>query len=428
MLALIGSSNEIQAQNKILNSQESDPVKLEFMKGFPPEKDKQILKADGSFYTFPKMRYTFSNFREFFPTMPILRKNDVPVSKFKYKLDDKIDEVTFLPLGSDKPMTWKESVFNNYVDGILILHKGKIVYEKYYGALDDEKVHIMMSCTKSVVGTLAAVLSSEGKLDLDAQVISYIPELKGGGFDGATVQQLLDMTTSLVFDETYSNPKADIKAYSIASGIYPRPADYTGPIGYLEYLLTVKKNNYPHGERFSYKSINTDVVAWVISRATDKPIDELITEYFWSKLGMEQDANLQIDEKGTPFASGGLSAGLRDLGRFGEMIRNNGKWNGKQIVPKSEVEKIINGGNLESFNYAGYKTLPGWTYKNMWWVSNNEHQAFSARGIHGQAIYIDPVAEMVIIRLASNPIAANPANDHISLPAYEAVAKYLMEK
>lgn len=141
---------------------------------------------------------------------------------------------------------------------------------------------------------------------------------------------------------------------------------------------------------------------------------------------MEQDAYFEVDSVGTEFAGGGLNAGLRDLARFGEMMRRGGEWNGQQIIPRSVVEDIRKGGDRDAFAKAGYDLLPGWSYRDMWWVTHNEHGAYGARGVYGQAIYIDPKAEMVIARFASHPVAANAGNDPTSLPAYHALAKYLM--
>ena len=114
------------------------------------------------------------------------------------------------------------------------------------------------------------------------------------------------------------------------------------------------------------------------------------------------------------------------MARFGEMVRLGGRYNGKQIVPASVIDDIRSGGDREVFARAGYKTLPGWSYRSMWWVAHNRHGAFTARGIHGQAIYIDPAAEMVIARFASHPQSGNVNLDPTSLPAYEAIADHLM--
>jgi CubicO group peptidase (beta-lactamase class C family) len=140
---------------------------------------------------------------------------------------------------------------------------------------------------------------------------------------------------------------------------------------------------------------------------------------------MEQDGYFMVDSTGAEFSGGGLSLALRDLARFGEMMRLDGRWNERQVVPKAVVDDIRRGGDRTKFLAGGYQLLQGWSYRNMWWVSHNEHGAYTARGIHGQAVYIDPVAEMVIARFASHPAAANYNLDPTSLPAYHAVARHL---
>jgi hypothetical protein len=134
-----------------------------------------------------------------------------------------------------------------------------------------------------------------------------------------------------------------------------------------------------------------------------------------------------LDTRGTALAAGGLNTRLRDLARFGEMIRRGGRFNGRQVVPTAVIDDIRRGASREAFAYGGYTTLPGWSYHNQWWISHDDHGAFMARGIHGQAIYIDPKAEMVIARYASSPKASNLLLDPTSIPAYRAVAEYLMQ-
>jgi CubicO group peptidase (beta-lactamase class C family) len=215
--------------------------------------------------------------------------------------------------------------------------------------------------------------------------------------------------------------------YTKAASPLPKAKDYTGPDGYFEYLQTVKQNG-AHGEAFGYRTINTDALGWIISRVTGKDLTTLLSERIWSKMGAEQDAYLTVDAKGTPFAGGGLSAGLRDLGRIGLLMLNGGEINGKRLFPQRVVENIQAGGQKAAFAKAGYKTLDGSSYRSMWWNFHNKHGAFAARGVHGQTIYIDPTAEMVIVRFASFPVAKNAKIDPTSLPAYQAVAEYLIEK
>ena len=110
------------------------------------------------------------------------------------------------------------------------------------------------------------------------------------------------------------------------------------------------------------------------------------------------------------------------------MIRLQGRYNGQQIVPAAVIADIRKGGSPEAFAPAGYQALPGWSYRKQWWISHDDHGAFMARGIHGQAIYIDPKAEMVIARFASHPLAGNMHFDPTSLPAYRAIADQLLRK
>lgn len=196
-------------------------------------------------------------------------------------------------------------------------------------------------------------------------------------------------------------------------------------MGIIKPYKTVKKSGQ-HGEAFGYKTPNADLAGWLVARASGQSVNQLLSERIWSKLGMEQDSYYSVDELGVPFAGGGFNAGLRDMARFGELIRNHGRWHGKQVIPAQAVKEIAAGGSKVAFAKGDHPELTNWSYRDMWWHTGNAHGAFAARGVHGQTIYIDPKAEMVIVRFASHPIAANNANDPISLPAYAALADYLM--
>lgn len=398
----------------------------DWMKGFPPEKDKIISASDGSFFEFPAIRYSVNHMREFFPSraVPAAGEN---YYVFKENINNRIDDITFVPWNSENPMTWKESLEKNYTDGIIILHKGRIVYEKYPAGLSRNGTHAAMSVSKSFTGLLASILIAEGKLDPSRLVREYLPELSGSGFGDATVQQLLDMTSAVSYSEDYNNPKAEVWAYSAAGNPF-RPAGYKGPANYYEYLKTVKKMpDREHGTVFGYKTVNTEVMGWIISRVTGKCITELISERIWIPMGARHDGYYLVDPAGKASAGGGFSLNLRDMAAFGEMLRNGGRVGRNQIIPEAAVLQVSGGGSREAFAGSGeYPLLKGWSYHNMWWITNNSHGAYMARGVHGQAIYIDPAAEMVIVRFASNPLASNKYIDPLAIPAYEAVADYLM--
>lgn len=355
----------------------------------------------------------------------VVRRGDGPSSTLPRAERPDIDAVTFQPIGQTVTLTWAQSLAANYTDGILVLHRGQVVYERYFGALAADKPHIAFSVTKSFVATLAATLIAEGTLDEKRTVGSYLPELQQSGIGDATIRQLLDMTTGLDYTEDYTDPNSPVWALCRAGGFLPRPADYHGPESFVEYFKTVKKA-IPHGEKFAYKTVNTDTLGAVLMRVSGKSLSGLLQDRIFGRLGAEHDAFFTVDPTGAEFAGGGLNLTLRDLARFGEVMRLEGRWNGQQIVPRAVVDDIRTGGDRALFAGAGYTTLPGWSYRNMWWVSHNERGAFSARGIHGQAIYIDPAAEMVVARFASHPLAANVNLDPMSLPAYGALARHLM--
>ena len=276
-----------------------------------------------------------------------------------------------------------------------------------------------------MIGTLGAALVAEGLIDVNKEVKDYVPELAKSAFGSASVRQVLDMTTALDYSEDYSDPNAAVWAHAQAGNPLPKPADYKGPRTYYEFLQTVQPEG-EHGAAFAYKTVNTDVLGWVIARATGHNVAQVLSERIWSRMGAEQDAYFTVDSIGTPFAGGGLNTGLRDLARFGEMLRNDGRANGQQILPASVVEDIRRGADRAAFAKAGYSLLKGWSYRNMWWVTHNDHGAYMARGVHGQRIYIDPKAEMVIVRYASHPVASNSANDPVTLPAFEALGNFLL--
>jgi len=402
------------------------------MQGFPPPQDKLITQPDSNYFSFPKLRWSVCHLREFLPTEEIGRGLGSPagldyLSPHEFAdVRQEIDSLTFTPLNAQSNMTWEESLYANYTDGLLIIHRGRVVYERYFGCLNEHGKHAAMSMTKSVTGLLAAILVAEGQLDDSLQVVDIIPEIEGSAFANATVRQVMDMTTGVQYSENYSDPNADIWLYSAAASPLPKPADYSGPDGYWEYLQQVQPEGR-HGDAFHYKTINSDMLGWIISRVTDKSVTELTAERLWQPMGAEQSAYQTVDGRGVPFAGGGLTAGLRDLGRLGLLVLNRGELDGRQLFPAEVVDRIEQGGDRDRFG-NGFPTLPGASYTDQWWVFHNSHGAFAARGVHGQTVYLDPTADMVLVRFASYPRAQNGFIDPTSLPAYQAVAEYLMSR
>ncbi|MFN0182660.1 MAG: serine hydrolase domain-containing protein [Aquabacterium sp.] len=409
-----------------LDADASCPSRHGWMQGSPPPADKVVRFANGDSRRFPQLRWTFSHIRQLHTTLDI-PCGDGPVSSLPVALREDLDDIPLTPMGAGRPITLAQSFKANYTDGIVVLHRGRIVLERYFGALDAQRPHIAFSVTKSFIGTLGALLVAEGVLDESRRVRHWVPELAGSGFGDATLGQVMDMTTGLDFSEVYTDPSAGIAAYARAGGFSPRPEGYQGVDGLYAFLQTVGPAG-AHGEGFTYRSVNTDVLAWVVQRATGQSIPALLSQRLWAPLGAERDAHITCDSHGMPFAAGGLNTTLRDLARMGEMMRCDGTFNGRQLVPAAAVAAIRAGGSPAHFARAGYALLPGWSYRHQWWVSHNADGMFMARGIHGQAIVVNPAAEMVVARYASHPMAANANLDPTSLPAWAALAQHLMRQ
>lgn len=396
----------------------SDPVRMGWMEGAPPPPDKLLLASRADHMRFPMIRWSYSNMRQFVPTRRVAAAGQgVP---FARALRQDLGRVSFTPTDSDTPVTFEQSLTQAYTDGILVLHRGQVVFERWFGVTGPEARHIAFSVTKSFVGTIAEMLVEEGRIDPAALVSDHLPELAGSGFGDATVRQVLDMTTALDFAEDYADPNSGIGAYSAALGLTPRPASYAGPIDLASYLPSIGKAG-AHGAGFTYRTPNTEVLAWIIARIEGRHFAEVLSERLWQPLGMLGDADMIVDQTGTAFAGGGLNLRLEDLARFGEAMRLGGLG----VIPPAVVRRATTGGDPAHFDRNRYPQLPGWSYGSQWWISNNSRGCFSARGIHGQTLWVDPAAEMTVARFASHPIAANGANDPLSLPAWAALAERL---
>ncbi|MET2833012.1 serine hydrolase domain-containing protein [Mesorhizobium shangrilense] len=310
-----------------LDGRASDPRELGWMRGAPPPSDTRITFETGTFRDFPQIRWSFSHMRELMPTVNVWRGRERPS---QFERGDKFDEIDALPFADVNGVIrrFDDALIDTYVDGIMVLHRGRIVYERYFGALEAQ------SCTKSYTGTLIAILVHEGVLNESESISHYLPELRTTAWEDATLRQVMDMQIGLAFKEGYDE-HSDIWAYRWAFGRLPRPASYDGPRTSCDYLRTVLKQG-AHGE-FAYQSLNTQVLAWVMMRVTGRWFAQLLQERLWAPLGCEEDGYLEIDPGGMPLAESGLSATLRDFARFGELMRCEGEWHGKQRIPASVV-------------------------------------------------------------------------------------------
>jgi CubicO group peptidase (beta-lactamase class C family) len=355
----------------------------------------------------PFNRWAFQHIRELIPTARIARspgpawplpraERDVLDLRFRY---------------ADRELSVAELLAETYTDGFLVLHQGQIVAEHYFNDLAPDVPHLLMSVSKSVTSAIAGVLAGRGELAVSARVEDVVPELGGTSFEGATVQDLLDMRAGTRFDENYGNPEADVRTYERVylwrpDNGQPRPADALG------YFATLT-NDGPHGGPFRYRSILTDVLAWVIERAAGARLHQLIASELWQPMGAEFDAEITVDSCGNPMADGGICATLRDLARFGQLYLQRGRVGGRVVVPAAWIDDTIRGASDGAEAFVGGDHPPGYPpgahYRNCWWVRDPAVPFFHASGINGQNLFVHVPSQTVVAKLSTWPTALSPA-------------------
>jgi hypothetical protein len=396
-----------------------DPQKLQtaqelgLMAGFPPPTEGRVTHQNQLLE--PYNRWSFQHELQLNHTADVWRGNG-SVAEFEYT-DFDIGRVTYQNrVGAQ--FTFEEMVEMTYTDAIVVLHQGKIIYENYLNGMQPHSLHAWASGSKSLTGTLAALLAHEGLFDLDKPIAFYLPELKDSGFGDATIRQVMDMTTAVWFADDNLDPVSENLAYSIALGWKEKPANYTGSGSVYEFLPTMKKIG-EHGVRFMYLTPNTDVLAWLMKRLLDQSLAEIMQEHIWSKLGGERDAFWIVDPATAETAGSGLLSTLRDKARFGQMLLQKGQFNGQQIIPAAVVEDLEKGGDPEAFarGPVANPSNQGYSYHNQWWMTHNAHGAYQTLGYGGQMLYIDPVAEMVIAKFSSYPTPTPAGNEFYGMMA-----------
>jgi len=352
----------------------------------------------------PFNRWAFQHIRELIPTARIGR---APGAAWPLPRAER-DVLSFRFRYAERELSVAELLTETYTDGFLVLHQGQIVAEHYFNGLAPDVPHLLMSVSKSVTSAIAGVLVGRGELAVSARVEEIVPELGGTSFEGATVQDLLDMRAGTRFDENYDNPEADVRTYERVylwrpDNGQPRPADALG------YFATLT-NDGPHGGPFRYRSILTDVLAWVIERAAGARLHELIAAGLWQPMGAEFDAEITVDAHGNPMADGGICATLRDAARFGQLYLRRGQREGKEVVPAWWVDDTVRGAPDGAEAFAGSSDfLPGYPagahYRNCWWVDDPGLPFYHAAGINGQQVFVHGPSQTVVVKFSTWPTA-----------------------
>ncbi|MDN7807549.1 serine hydrolase domain-containing protein [Burkholderia gladioli] len=309
-----------------------------------------------------------------------------------------------------------------WTDAITVMRGGRIVADFHAPNFTLQSRHILFSASKSVAGLLAGILYGDGLLDPEAPVAHYVPELGRSAFGDARVRHVLDMRTSLAFNEDYLDPNGIYARYRRAGLLDPR-RDGEPRETVLELLAALPKGEGEHGGPFHYCSPNSDVLGLVIERASGERYADFASRRLWQALGLRQDGCVTVDIAGTARSGGGLCMGVRDLARVGELVRLGGSHQGRSLIPADWMEDTLTGGSAEAWRQGDFSDwLPNGKYRNKWYQFGNASGACFAIGIHGQWLYVDRANETVIAKFSSQPWPTNNDVKHLNLALFEALA------
>ncbi|MGK5682338.1 serine hydrolase domain-containing protein [Actinoplanes sp. URMC 104] len=316
---------------------------------------------------------------------------------------------------------------DTFTDAVLVVHRGRVVLERYHGETRSDTPHLLMSMSKSVVGCVVANLVSWGVVHLDQPVTDHIPELAVSGYRGARIRDLLDMRSGIKFSEQYTDLDAEVRVIEEAMGWRPKTR-IDLPQSMYAYLATLTQAR-DHGGVFEYRSCETDVLGWVCERAAGRRMADLIAELIWGPIGAEKDAEITCDGVGTAVHDGGMCSTTRDLARFGLMLLADGKVEDRVVVPSEwlnaswNVDADVLGAFAES---ASGPYLPGGWYRNQFWfLPRDTGPVLLCLGIYGQMLYVNPATATVAAKLSSWPDAQAPTMLEDTIRCFDAIGATL---
>lgn len=273
---------------------------------------------------------------------------------------------------------------------MVILHDGKLVYEKYGLGFGPEGKWTSFSVAKSLTSTMVGAAVKDGHIkSLDDKVTDYIEGLKGSAYDDVTVRQLLTMTSGVRWNEDYTDPKSDVALFNEHKAAEGEDAT-------VSYMKTLPREA-PAGEKWVYKTGETNLIGVLVSEASGKPLAEYLSEKVWAPYGMEQDATWLLGSTGHEISGCCIQAATRDYARFGQFILEGGMAGGSAVLP--------DGWLADATTKQADIGAPGRGYGYQWWT--NDDGSFAAQGIFGQGIFIDPARKLVIASNSNWPKATD---------------------
>lgn len=399
--------------------QESDPAATRLMLGFPPP---PALRVDTrNWMDFPQARWAVRHGRTVLPSLDV-RRGARPEATLQ-EAPMALDSVPFID-HDGHPNTLGGYLATSFVDGFIVLHRGRVVFESYPGSMRQDEQHSLASITKSITALLVHLAIDQGLMDLACPLRQYVDELAGTPPGEATLQQNLDMAVAMRFppDQPFNT------GYWAAAGLLPQAAGRPATI--YDFIRQVGEPLPGTGQVMQYQSSSPEAVTWALQRVTGQPWHLLLQDQVWQHLGASHDAYTVVDRAGMPLAAGGLSTTLRDLARLGEMLRLGGHFNGRQIVPERVVHRMLepheNHIAFAAGNFSEKAAASGvrYSYHNYWYRVDGVERgtqrhgtAWQAHGVLSQYLHIAPADELVIAQLASTPLQGP-----IALPSFNRAA------
>jgi CubicO group peptidase (beta-lactamase class C family) len=357
------------------------------------------LLAVNSLFAEEKIVTNFSHMDSAFLTTPVSRGTG-PVSD--------------LPKGA--PMTLPADVTNWIADrdvtSLLVMKDGEIVFEDYYLGTGEDDRRISWSLAKSYLSTLVGVLVDEGKIaSLDDPVVKYAPLLKDSAYKDASIRNVMNMASGVVFDEDYLDENSDIKRMGRVVALGGTLDDFTS---------SFKESFATPGETWEYVSIDTHVISMVVRGATGRSIPDLLSEKIIEPLGLEQDGYYITDGDGVAFVLGGLNMTTRDYARFAQMVLQNGEYGGKQVVPANWIAASTKPSAPTKEGRIGY----GY----QWWIPVGSHAGeFQGQGIYGQYLYFDQPAGVVIVTTGADRLFKEPGVSQNNIDTFRQITEALSQ-
>ena len=331
-------------------------------------------------------------------------------------------DVTYMFAG--KQHTLDDLLARSRTQGFLVIKDGKIVDERYFNGANDKSKFTSWSVAKSFTSTLVGLALADGKIkSLDEPVTNYLPELKGSGYEGVPIKDILEMSSGVKFNEEYGKDESDVMI------MWRKTMDEESET-LADYAKSLGRAEVP-GTKFVYRSIDTAVLGMLVKRVTGESLAGMLSQRIWQPLGMESDATWLTDQPGAGALEAAyccINARLRDYGRFGLLFLNQGKAGAKQVVPAWWVEQAttpqsspVQWGHL----FPDYPDYPG-GYGYQWWLMEpGARHSYSAEGVFFQFVFVMPKYNTVIAK-------ASAYDDYWSVPlqleqftAFDAIGRAL---